>query len=458
MTLVATLIGDQEGLEFKWDFGDGTYDTEHLEISHTYTTDGSFTPTFWATNAAEEEQTVTLDAPVISVPETCYVSLAGGHRPPFANWQDASTNVQNAVDLGPKKVLVAAGSYDLTGDAVVIPTDTVLESVEGREKTFLVGHSRAPWSTKRLVWLKHEEAVVRGFTFRGGYGDDTGATAVGVVSAGVVEDCFVTDNDINSSRSPIFRLTGTGRLHNVAINVGNPYNSANESGGQGFWNVTATGNAVIDGLVMTNFYRSYSYGGANTDISHLTLSGNAVARNVLLKDLRWGPGCRSDYAINRSTVLISENATLENATIVGCEAFGRSSGKTAATGGVLLIGSGGTPTVRNVLLQDNISTLEGGVEDVYDLGSPSSPRITYSRSAELTSGEGNVTAVVPFRRKGSWPCCPRSTACVINAGYTSEWTRVTGATDIRGNPRILNGIPDIGCYETPLQGLMLLVR
>ena len=50
-------------------------------------------------------------------------------------------------------------------------------------------------------------------------------------------------------------------------------------------------------------------------------------------------------------------------------------------------------------------------------------------------------------------------AAAINAaiaGTCREW--MNGATDLNGNPRILNKVVDIGCYEVPVTGLMLIVR
>ena len=35
---------------------------------------------------------------------------------------------------------------------------------------------------------------------------------------------------------------------------------------------------------------------------------------------------------------------------------------------------------------------------------------------------------------------------------------MNGATDLNGNPRILNKVVDIGCCEVPVTGLMLIVR
>ena len=49
-----------------------------------------------------------------------YVSLSGGHTPPFTNWPTAATNIQAAIDAAVSNdtVLVTNGVYD-TGGVVV---------------------------------------------------------------------------------------------------------------------------------------------------------------------------------------------------------------------------------------------------------------------------------------------------------------------------------------------------
>jgi hypothetical protein len=48
---------------------------------------------------------------------THYVSTNGSNIPPFASWQDAATNIQNAVDVAVDgdTVLVTNGLYDTGG-------------------------------------------------------------------------------------------------------------------------------------------------------------------------------------------------------------------------------------------------------------------------------------------------------------------------------------------------------
>lgn len=45
-------------------------------------------------------------------------------------------------------------------------------------------------------------------------------------------------------------------------------------------------------------------------------------------------------------------------------------------------------------------------------------------------------------------------ACV-NGGLLLDW--MVGATDLEGRPRV-DLLPDIGCYETSVQGLIMILR
>ena len=71
------------------------------------------------------------------------------------------------------------------------------------------------------------------------------------------------------------------------------------------------------------------------------------------------------------------------------------------------------------------------------------------------AGESN-TDDPQFRKpaKGDWRL--KATSPAVNAGVWCDW--MDGATDLLGNPRKVLDNPDIGCYECPCSGLMLLVR
>ena len=75
----------------------------------------------------------------------------------------------------------------------------------------------------------------------------------------------------------------------------------------------------------------------------------------------------------------------------------------------------------------------------------------------LELGGSWVKATDPqFRKpaKGDWRL--KATSPAVNAGVWCDW--MDGATDLLGNPRKVLDNPDIGCYECPCSGLMLLVR
>jgi hypothetical protein len=78
-----------------------------------------------------------------------YVSLDGGHVPPFTSWADAATNIQDAIDasVAGDTVWVTNGVYATGGKAiggtltnrVVIERAVTLSSVNGQVATVILG-------------------------------------------------------------------------------------------------------------------------------------------------------------------------------------------------------------------------------------------------------------------------------------------------------------------------------
>ncbi len=141
-----------------------------------------------------------------------YVSLSGGHVPPFSSWATAATNIQDAVDVARdgdtvwvtngvystgSRISVCAGSTQ--SNRLVIAKPITVRSVNGAEFTSIVGDA-----LNRCVQVL-EGATLTGFTVRDGRTGWAGPSArigtaddsagAGVYSSGGrVQDCIIKNN------------------------------------------------------------------------------------------------------------------------------------------------------------------------------------------------------------------------------------------------------------------------
>lgn len=143
---------------------------------------------------------------------TRYVSLTGGHLPPFLSWSDAATNIQAAIDAADPgdEVLVADGIYAAGGKAmgdgltnrVALDKPLKVFSVNGPDQTII----RGAWDPAtngpaaiRCAWMT-DGAQLIGFTLTGGATLSTGASSRdgGGVWAGstnaLVANCVISNN------------------------------------------------------------------------------------------------------------------------------------------------------------------------------------------------------------------------------------------------------------------------
>ncbi|MDD5708343.1 MAG: choice-of-anchor Q domain-containing protein, partial [Kiritimatiellae bacterium] len=203
------------GLYYRWDFdNDGTIDTEGTDkgmTTHTYTTCGVYAASVSVSNSAGETACCT-NLNCVTVNETWHVALSGDHTT-FLDWATAATNIQAAVDRANHgdRIKVAAGAYDLTNQ-IVIGKRVLVEAVDGRDATFLVGGY--PACTNRCLLLNHAEAVVDGFTITNGFNADAWPTVGGgvMISNGTLRNCTVTRNNIpNASGAGIGMTAGLVR-------------------------------------------------------------------------------------------------------------------------------------------------------------------------------------------------------------------------------------------------------
>jgi len=148
--------------------------------------------------------------------------------------------------------------------------------------------------------------------------------------------------------------------------------------------------------------------------------------------------CGNNAANNGGGIYIESYGAFANCTIVGNSA-------TNQGGGVYEDAGNGQTAILNTIIYFNSTPatyqnyMVSGVNDL----------IAYSCSIPLLSGTGNITNDPQFAdyAGGDFHLAP-SSPC-IDTGTNMTW--MVSATDIRGDPRIVNGRVDIGAYE--YQGL-----
>ena len=59
-------------------------------------------------------------------------------------------------------------------------------------------------------------------------------------------------------------------------------------------------------------------------------------------------------------------------------------------------------------------------------------------------------------KNGASPYCLRGSSPCVNAGIKGPWT--ADDLDCGSNPRVVGGVPDMGAFETVVNGLLLMVK
>ena len=282
---------------------------------------------------------------------TRHVAASGGHNPPFTNWVDAATNIQNALEVSADAdiVLVSNGIYELSAQ-VSITNGVTLRSVNGAESTIIDGKH-----VTRCLYLAHSNAFADGFTLRNG-SNGIGA-GVFIKNAGTIRNSIVCSNTARVGGGGV-RCEGGGLVESCVI-MGNVSFRDSTSGGGGRG-------------------ASCSFGGTIR---------NCLIANKLACD---GGGVRCAWGGN-----------VQNCTVVGNTA-------TNLGGGLFLISGaqwGGNPAlVENSIVAYNSAS---GGADHYSLGINNS--LTYCCfDGSLIAGDGNIDA--PAAGRGALgpapPGCP----------------------------------------------------
>ena len=358
---------------------------------------------------------------------TFYVSTNGLHKSPFANWTDAATNIQPAVDISDNSdtVFVSNGLYVLSSQ-LVINKSIILKSMGGPDVTTIDANDEF-----RCVYVSAPNAEIDGFTIQNGFasGDWPSNAGAGVFfdgggilrnsivifneaehgggvccfQGGVVTNCEVSVNQALENGGGIYCFQG-GTVEASIIEL----NDAEGMGAGLYCDITGS---VRNCYVESNM--------AELDGGGLYFyNGGTVVNCLIIDNDAWRSG---------GGVYCRKGGTVVNCTIVNNAADSSGNGVRCLNGGTLI----------NCVIYFN------DVVNYVDWGSGMS--YSYCCIYPWISGEGNITndplfadySVADFHLAPNSPC--------LDAG--TNLPAIIGEKDIDGNPRIIDGRVDMGAYE-----------
>lgn len=456
---------------WRWDFnGDGVIDSVDQHPSYLYMSSGVYSVTLRVSNyfgsvgggsfaMITKTNFITVTN---AVHATHYVAPWGGHVSPFIAWSEAATNLQDAVDAASagEEVLVADGVYASgrrrlpRGDSwarVAVTKPVTVRSVNGPGAALIVGDGYVNELPVRGAFLSNG-AVLCGFTISNGITSSSGDPLFDGYGGGVymgwnsvVSNCVITGCAAVG--------TGGGVYGWATSVVANCVVRGNRAGGAG-GGVSCGAGIVHDSVIEEN-----DAGGVHATVtvlercvvrrnrgSGISITSTGAARNCVIMNNS------NDFG---GGVYIGNGALLENCFIAGNEASKSGGGVyvhiSGALRGCTLTGNravnygGGirSPSagwIENCIIYHN----EAGLFPNCHIGTLP---VRYSCTMPLPAGVGNFTNDPGLLARDN-PHLSAGSPCV-NAGTNTAGV----ATDIDGEPRVVDGRVDIGCDEYIAAGI-----
>jgi hypothetical protein len=435
--------------------------------------------------------TITLLLSALSNPAAVlYVDLNSTNPvPPFASWNSAATNIQDAVDVanGGDQVVVADGTYQqgnrLTSDGVanrvVITNSVTLRSVNGASVTSIDGGQAV-----RCVSLTNGASLV-GFTLTRGKGGNGGGVNCASLNE-LISDCqFISNSGVSGGG------VYSGTLNNCTLSGNASGAGMNNQGGGAF-------GSILNYCTLTGNKTGYNVGTDGGGASGCTLNHCAINNNRADSDWSNGAGIYGCVANNCSfsgnsgtyvwggaaaysslTNCVMTGNTAENggggfaSTLVNCAI----SNNVATWGG----GSAGG-TLYNCIILGNSAAQNGGgsyndslynctvvgnyveysgggvssygavnciiVDNTSTFGEPnysSATAINYCCTTPMpTNGLGNIAVPPLFVNEGANDFHLQTNSPCVETGSNAYGTTTT---DFDGNPRKVGNVVDMGAYE-----------
>jgi len=346
------------------------------------------------------------------------ITVAGDGSGDFITIQEAVNHA-----ISGDTITVKAGTYE--ENIFILGKSISLMAQDGPEQTIIDGGQK-----DSVIVIDHTgkgETKIEGFTIRNGKAYNGGGIYCRGDSHTTITNCTISGNSANDGGGIYCR--GDTSISHCTISGNSAYNG----GGIYCWGDTSISNCTISG-------NSAKYGGGilcggDTTISNCTISGNSA------QDDGGGIYCWGDTTISNCTI----------------------SGNSAERGGGIYCDWYSSPSISHCTISGNSANYGGGIYE--DFSSPQItncilwadspheidwansffPTITYSDIQGGWSGQGNIDADPLFVDPNSGDYQLKAGSPCIDAANPNA--PGLPATDIIGNPRVINGLPDMGAYE-----------
>ena len=413
---------------------------------------------------------VTTPKPVTAAVIVCFlwaaVVVARGSEPATIRVPEDYASIQQAINAAASgdTVSVAPGTYYETID--FRGKDITVASEQGPQVTIIDGHGAGSVASFNLGETR--DAVLSGFTLRGGYTNSFGGGGIAILSSSpTIRDNIITDNQVCNSGGGISSFWGSPLIEHNTIT----HNSMRGcSGGWGL-GVYIYGNSaaeIVGNLITENNDTRAGAGGgvALFSAGNPTVRGNVISNNVIVPPVggcsqRGGAiaiandmhGTIVDNLIvgNKACVAAavywigyasSGGAVFANNTVTDNEGrFGAPAiytagvdGRTWIANNVITTRSGAALLCDNVV---NVSMPNLASNDMFraDVGSPYA-----GTCADQTGLNGNISADPLFVDPANGDYRVRMTSAVIDAG--NDAVPQIPPVDLAGGSRIVDGNGD----------------
>ena len=460
LSATATVEGaDLEGLAYAWYLDGALTGADTAEFAAENVSAGYHDLKLVVRNESGEVAEASMVRAFNVHPFVTYASVDGTGEYPYDTPAKATTDVAAAFDAiwsGETESVcvlhIAPGAYELTGALNLARPVSVVGA--GRDLVVLDGAGL----TTRAAMLSSEGARMEHLTVSNVCNNAIVEGAAVYLSAGTLRDVRVTACKSSIHYAKGVALYQTGGLAEGCELVDNAIEGAQVdvcgigalvSGGI-LRNSRICGNRCTETRVVPA--KGFGFRQLGGLVENVVICSNAVPYS-LAENIRPGIG---------AAVL---GGTLRNALVFANEASGSVDGfglyvdgPSAEIVNVTCVGHRGTALAAavnegravNCLLAEN----EGG-----DLMIGAYASISYSRWSECTSTRnGNMSADPKFRRSSKGDFRLKLCSPCVDAGDTSVWEDVDGATDLAGDARIVRARVDIGAFEQSGGGLLLFVR